>query len=237
MKFSLIIVALNEIDGMRVILPRIRREWVDEILVVDGGSTDGTSEYAEAQGYRVVRQKSKGLTNAYWEGLAAATGDVIIPFSPDGNSVPERIPELVSKMKEGYDMVIVSRYCEGAKSEDDDPITALGNWVFTQTINFLFGGRYTDTLVMFRAWRKELVDRFGLFTIYRPVVEPLLCILCAKYGLRVGEIPGDEPKRIEGGTRKMRPLINGLTILEIVVKEFFRPRRQVLETAPLRQTP
>lgn len=46
-------------------------------------------------------------------------------------------------MKEDYDMVIVSRYLDGAKSEDDDVITAFGNWLFTKTVNFLRGGHYT----------------------------------------------------------------------------------------------
>jgi hypothetical protein len=61
-------------------------------------------------------------------------GDVVITFSPDGNSIAELIPELVNKMKEGYDMVIVSRYLNEAKSEDDDIITAFGNWLFTKTV-------------------------------------------------------------------------------------------------------
>ena len=112
MKTTLVVAALNEIDGMRVIMPRIKKEWVDEILVVDGGSTDGSYEYAVQNGYKVVRQKSKGLANAYFEAMEIAEGDVLIPFSPDGNSVPERIPALVEKMKEGYDMVVVSRYRE-----------------------------------------------------------------------------------------------------------------------------
>ena len=63
-------------------------------------------------------------------------------FSPDGNSIPELIPNLISKMKEDHDMVIVSRYLDDAKSDDDDIITRFGNWLFTKTIkeitNFTF---------------------------------------------------------------------------------------------------
>ena len=51
-------------------------------------------------------------------------GDVLITFSSDGNSIPKLIPPLVEKMREGYDMVIVSRYKEDAKSDDDDFVTA-----------------------------------------------------------------------------------------------------------------
>ena len=112
---------------MKAVMPHVKKQWVDEILVLDGGSTDGTVEYAKSKGYRVVMQKSKGITNAYREGIEIAKGDYIIAFSPDGNSLPEAIPQLVKKIKEGYDMVIASRYARGAKSVDDDPVTAMGN--------------------------------------------------------------------------------------------------------------
>lgn len=233
MKVSLIIPTLNEIEGMRQIMPRINREWVDEIIVIDGNSTDGTFEYAQEQGYIALRQKSRGSINAYPEAFRAATGDVILTFSPDGNSVPERIPELVSKMREGYDMVIVSRYCEGARSLDDDFMSALGNRLFTNTINLLFGTRYTDSLVMFRAWRRELL------TLVRNDVsqagfEPAFCILCGKHRLRVAEIPGEEPRRI-GGSSKVNKLSSAWAILILILKEFFNHRD--FKEAPARAWP
>ena len=84
------------------------------------------------------------------------TGDVVLTFSPDGNSIPEVIPQLVKKMEGGYDLVIASRYLDDAKSEDDDIFTGLGNWLYTKSINILHGGRFTDALVIFRAYKKSL---------------------------------------------------------------------------------
>lgn len=227
MKTTLLINALNEIQGMKVILPRIEREWVDEILVIDGGSTDGSLEYAQSLGLKTIRQRSKGLIPSYWEALEVAMGDVIIPFSPDGNSIPERIPELVNTMKEGYDMVIVSRYLNGAKSKDDDLVSGFGNWMFTQMINLLFGGHYTDSLVMFRAWKRELVKGFVLDPTLAGF-EPQLSIECAKRKLKVTEIPGDEPPRI-GGITKKRTLVAGWAILTLIFKEFFTPCPSISE--------
>lgn len=211
---TLLVPTLNEIEGMRVIMPRVRPEWVDQIIVIDGGSTDGTVEYARSCGYLVVRQQRAGLRHAYLEAMPHVKGDVVITFSPDGNSVPEVIPALVSKMAEGYDMVIASRYTKGAKSEDDDVLTALGNWVITRTINVLFGARYTDSIVMFRAYRKALVYELGLHCesayadaerLFRTHIswEPLLSVRAAKRGLKVAEVPGDEPPRV-GGRRKLQ---------------------------------
>lgn len=217
MRITLLIPTLNEIEGMKKIMPRVKKDWVDEILVIDGGSTDGTVEYAHQMGYRVVHQKSKGITLAYKEALEHLTGDIVITFSPDGNSVPDRIPELIRKMKEGYDMVIVSRYMGGAKNYDDDLVTAFGNWMFTKLINICFGGKYTDTLVIFRAWKTKIVKNIPL-NVARAGIEPLLAIRCAKQKRRVAEIPGDEPKRI-GGVRKMNPLLNGLDILRLIFAE------------------
>ncbi len=217
MKTTLFIPTLNEIDGMKAIMPRVKKQWVDEILVLDGNSSDGTVEYAKSLGYRVVMQKSKGITNAYREALKIAKGDIIVAFSPDGNSLPEVIPELVRKMKEGYDMVIASRYIGGAKSDDDDPVTAFGNWMFTTLINIAFGGNYTDSLVMLRAFKKDIVQELHI-DVPRAGMEPILSIRCAKQKLKVAEIPASEPKRI-GGTRKMNPLLNGLDILRLIFAE------------------
>lgn len=220
MTTTLFIPVRNEIEAIKIIMPQIRKEWVDEIIIVDGNSTDGTREYFEERGYRVIRQRSKGIAGAYWECLEAAGGDIIIAFSPDGNSLSELIPSLRDKMKEGYDMVIASRYLSGAKSFDDDLITAFGNLMFTKLANIFFGAHYTDCLVMFRAFRKDLVSRTKLKRHLIPVFEYQLCIRCAKKKLKVTEIPADEPLRI-GGVRKMKPFLNGSGLLYVLVQELF----------------
>lgn len=220
MRTTLFIPVRNESVGIREILPKINPAWVDEILFVDGNSTDGTREYLQSKGYKVLLQKSMGIAGAYWECAEAATGDVIIAFSPDGNSLPELIPDLVNKMKEGYDMVIASRYLPPAKSEDDDLVTAFGNWMFTKMINVFFGGSYTDSLVMFRAFKKDLITRLPLDPYHLPVFEYQMAIRCAKRKMKVLEIPGSEPKRV-GNERKMKPIYNGLSLFLVFFAEIF----------------
>lgn len=218
MKVTLLILTYNEIEGMRAIMPQIDPSWYDELVIVDGGSTDGTIEYAKEHSYPIFVQREPGLGAAYAEGLQRATGDIVIVFSPDGNSDPQRIPHLVAKMREGHDIVIVSRYLDWAKSEDDSFVTAFGNWIFTRLFNLLFGQRITDLLVIFRAFRTSLVEELGVRHMGISWNTQLVA-RAAKKGKRIGEIPGHEPARI-GGARKMNPIRNGLAELYMLMREF-----------------
>jgi len=228
--FTLLVPTLNEIVGMKAIMPLIDPSWVDQILVVDGNSTDGTAEWARDQGYDVYVQKRKGIRHAYIEALPLIKGDITITFSPDGNSIAELIPPLCAKMREGYDMVIVSRYLDDAKSEDDDLVTGFGNWLFNRAINRLHGGNYTDCMVMYRAWRTSVFTELGLHRedAYAPEgwwgtvlgCEPLLSVRAAKAGLRIAEIPGDEPPRI-GGERKLQIVRWGGAYMSQVFRELY----------------
>jgi len=229
MKVTLLIPTLNEIDGMKEIMPRIDTTDIDQVLISDGGSTDGTLEWCRDKGYSVYSQKKPGLRYSYIEAMPYITGNIVITFSPDGNSIPERIPELISKMKQGFDMVIVSRYAKGAKSYDDDFLTGFGNWMFTFLINLLFRGHYTDVMVMFRAWKKQVfsdlnLDKEESYIWEEKVchtkigIEPLLSIRAAKRKLNCADIPGDEPRRI-GGERKLQAFRWGAAHLIQIARE------------------
>jgi glycosyltransferase involved in cell wall biosynthesis len=231
MKVTLIVPTLNEINGMKTIMPRVKPEWYDQLLVIDGQSTDGTIEYAREQGYSVIVQKKRGMRNAYMEALPHIEGDVVLTFSPDGNSIPELIPECIAKMKEGYDMVIVSRYAQGARSYDDDAVTGFGNKLFTTAINLLHGAHYTDAMVIYRAYKKQLIydldlDKESSYDFEERLFhtniswEPLLSIRCAKRKLKVADVPGDEPVR-EGGERKLQVLRWGAAYMFEVLREVF----------------
>lgn len=231
MKVTLLIPTLNEEVGMRQVMPKVKKEWVDQILVVDGKSKDKTVAIAKEMGYDVVIQETPGIRGAYMDALPHIKGDVILTFSPDGNSIPELIPECINKLKEGYDMVIVSRYAKGAKSYDDDAVTSFGNWLFTGTINNLHGAKYTDAMVIYRAYPKKLIydldlDKDSSFEFEEKLFktkiswEPLLSIRAAKRKLKLAEIPGDEPAR-EGGERKLQVLKWGAAYMFEIWRELF----------------
>lgn len=233
---TLLVPTLNEVVGIREIMPRVREEWVDQVLVVDGGASDGTAELCRAMGYDVHLQTRPGLRHAYSEAFQRVRGDIVITFSPDGNCIPELIPQLTERLQQGWDMVVCSRYAPGAHSEDDDAITAFGNWLFTRSINTLHRAHYTDSMGIYRAywtWVYYALDLdqdegYATERIARTHlgVEPLLSIRAAKAGLRITEIPGDEPPRV-GGDRKLQILRWGVGYMAQVFREAYhwKPNR------------
>ncbi len=216
---------------MRTVMPKVDRTLFEQILIVDGHSKDKTVAIAKAMGFDVVIQKRPGIRGAYMDALAHIKGDAILTFSPDGNSIPELLKPCIDKFQQGYDMVIVSRYAPGAKSYDDDAITGFGNWLFTHSINFFHGGRYTDAMVIYRIYRKNLIQELDLdkdqsYSFEESLFhthlswEPLLSIRAAKRKLNVGEIPGDEPAR-DGGERKLQVLKWGAAYYWEILREKF----------------
>jgi len=212
MNFTLFIPTLNERSSMEQIMPKVDTSLFCQILVSDGNSKDGTAGYAKSLGYDIHLQSQKGIRFAYIEAWPKITGDYVITFSPDGNCPPEDLPKLIQKIKEGFDMVVASRYLPPAKSDDDGLITGFGNWLFTRTINILHGGKYTDAMTIFRIYRTNLFNELELnkekaYTLPEKLyftkmgIEPLLSVRAARAKCKIGEIPSNEPKRIAGDAK------------------------------------
>jgi len=210
MKVTLIVPVLNELKGLKRIMSEVKPEWYDQLIILDGKSTDGTLVWCARQpNYEVFVQSKSGLWNAYRELFLSGIikGDIIITFSPDGNSIPEAIPVIADKIKSGYAMVISSRYKDGARSYDDSVITGFGNHLLTGIINLRSRFRYTDALNMFRGYRRGVVE---LLNFTEPVPwlyqhmgkmstlvswEPSLSVRVGRNSLmKVAEVGFDEPE-------------------------------------------
>jgi glycosyltransferase involved in cell wall biosynthesis len=228
MKISLVILTLNEIDGVKAMLPRAPLNEVDEVFVVDGGSTDGTREFFEERGIRVVPQKSAGRGEAFRIAMENITGDAAVFFSPDGNENPADFPKFKKFLEEGYDIVIGSRMMKGAVNEEDiywwrprkwanQAFTLLANLIWNT--KFLIGkSKYiTDTINGYRAitrdaWNKIHLDGPG-FTI-----EYQMSIRALKLGLKIKEFPTIEGQRI-GRESGCESLQTGIQFLKLLLRE------------------
>jgi len=219
---ALLLPTLNELQGLKATVPFIDRSLVDDIIVIDGGSRDGTIEYAFDMGLTLVSQLRPGLHAAIFDIGRSLPHDYIIEFSPDGNCKVEQLPELVAKLRDGYDHVVVSRYLGHAVSEDDHVITAFGNWMFSRLMRPLAPFPVTDALNIYRGYRRDfLLDPDFEFYLRGPVLEPLVTGICALRDCRATEIPGDEPVRI-GGVTKRSIIYNGSLVLWMIVRLYLR---------------
>jgi len=239
MSVTIVALTLNEVDGVKAILPAIDKSWYQQLIVADGGSKDGTIEWCLEHGYEVVVQSRPGIRYAYFEILDRIRGDIVLTISPDGNCAVEFIPAILEKINEGYDLVIGSRYLGNAKSEDDDLVTGFGNWLFTRTVNLLHGGRFTDVMVIYRAFRRSIIQDLDLEKeetyrlperLFHTVIswEPIMSVRAAKARLRIAEVAVGEPPRIHG-ERKLQVLRWGAAYYFQFWRELFywKPRRRI----------
>ena len=235
MTFTVTILALtlNEREGVEKILPKIKKSWFNQLLIIDGGSTDGTVEWCKKKNYQVLIQDKKGIRNAYFKALKFIKSDLILTISPDGNCDVSRIPIMINHFKNGnYDLVIGSRYLNGEKSDDDDLITKFGNWFFTFSANIFFNGKLTDVMVIFRLFKKDLIYELGLNKelsyrlpekLFRTIIswEPLMTVRAMKKKKKIGEILAHEYSRI-GGERKLQIVRWGLAYYFQFLSEFIK---------------
>lgn len=234
MKTTLIVCTLNELEGLKQIMPQIKPEWYDQVIMLIGKPIkDNTIEWCKEQGHEAFIGEVdlwSGYRNLFNSDIVR--GDIVITFSPDGNSIPEVIPQLTEAM-EIHDLVIASRYLDHARSEDDTRLTRLGNWLLTRLVNLRSGFQYTDALVMYRAYRVSLVKQLGFLDeptwLQRQLMkltglyswEPSMAIRAGKIPLRIAEIPASEPRAFR--ERRQNTFKHGLAILtQIIHESWFR---------------
>jgi glycosyltransferase involved in cell wall biosynthesis len=198
MRVAVVIPARNEAASLPLVLDAIPRHLVDEIVVVDNASTDGTADAGRAHGATLLREPRRGYGSACLRGLdhlKARRPDVVVFLDADYSDHPEEMALLLGPIERGQaDLVIGSRVLGTRERGAILPQARVGNWVATRLMRAFYGGRYTD-LGPFRAVRFEALLRLGMADRdFGWTAEMQVKALLA--GLRVREVPVSYRRRV-----------------------------------------
>ncbi|WP_328806136.1 glycosyltransferase family 2 protein [Streptacidiphilus fuscans] len=219
--------AQNEARNIAWVLEQVP-SCVDEVLVVDGWSSDATARMAELcrPSVRLLAQPGHGKGDALRAGFAAARCDYVVMMDADGSMWPGEIPHFLHFLDHGYDFVKGSRFVAGGGSQDLTPIRSLGNRALLTAVKALYHASLTDLCYGFCAFRRSFLDALDLhapgFEIETEMVAHAL-----RSGLRVAEVPSLElPRR--NGRSHLHAIADGRRVLRTLVAE--RPRTGRRET-------
>jgi glycosyltransferase involved in cell wall biosynthesis len=229
---SVVIPALNEERSIGRVIAAIPPGLVDEVVVVDNGSTDATALAARRAGAVVLSEPRRGygqacLTGIDWLRSAGRRPDILVFLDADFSDHPEEMPRLLQPIREGVaDLVIGSRVLGDSEPGALLPQARFGNWLATRLIGWIWRARYTD-LGPFRAIRFESLERLGMKDVnFGWTVE--MQVKVARHHFRGMEVPVSYRKRI--GVSKVTGTVSGTIgagtkILWTILVEALKPRR------------
>ena len=215
---SLVVPALNEARNIAWVLERIPA-CVDEVILVDGDSTDATVPMAQhcLPAVRNVRQSGRGKGNALRTGFLEAKGDYVVMMDADGSMSPEEIPHFVHFLDHGYDFVKGSRFIAGGGSLDITFIRKMGNQVLLLAANRLYHACLTDLCYGFCAFRRSFLDQLDLHAAGFEI-EAEMIVHALRSGLRIAEVPSLElPRR--SGASNLHAISDGRRVLHTLLSE------------------
>jgi len=207
---SLVIPAYNEEEGLSLVV-REYLDVVDEVIMVDDGSSDGTFQAAQALvggKVKLLRHEvNQGKVAALRTGVLQASGDVII-FTDADNTYPARyVPQLVQEIEKGADLVLGARI---QARENIPAFNRLGNNIFSFLATYISCIRIKDSQTGMRAFRREMFDKLDV-KAKGLEFETKMTVRAAKLGYKIVEIPIEYRERV--GKSKLNPLKDGARML------------------------
>ena len=218
---SIVIPCLNEENSIGIVVEKAKRAIAmmgvsGEVIVADNGSTDRSVEIALSKGARVVHVPQKGYGNALRGGIEAARGRIIVIGDADDSYDFLEAPKLVAKIKEGYDLVVGSRF-KGRILPGAMPWTSkIGNPIMTFTLNLLFKVNTSDSQSGMRAFTKEAYRKMQLQATGMEFASEML-IKAGKARLRIAEVPITLHPDKRGRPPHLRPIRDGWRHLKLML--------------------
>jgi glycosyltransferase involved in cell wall biosynthesis len=203
---AVVIPALNEEQAIGNVLAAIP-PWVDDVVVVDNGSTDGTARVVRTRGARLVSEPERGYGAACQAGVRALRAcDVVVFLDGDFSDRPEEMERLVDPIVEGRaDLVIGSRVTGVRETGALSVQQRFGNWLACRLMRWFWDARYTD-LGPFRAIERAALERLDMRDrSFGWTIE--MQIKSVRSGLRIHEVPISYRRRI--GVSKISGTLRG----------------------------
>lgn len=229
---SVVVPAKNEAQNIGWVLERMP-SYVDEVIIVDGLSTDGTLEVAKmiSPDVIVVHEERPGKGAAMRAGMTIARGEVVVVMDADGSMDPEEIHLYVTAIDGGADLAKGSRFLAGAGSTDITRLRRLGNLQLLALANTLFRTNFTELCYGYMALRRSAISSLALdadgFEIETQIVTRAV-----RAGLRIAEVPSQEaPRRY--GESNLRTFRDGSRVLRTMLREWRASGPPVATISPL----
>lgn len=228
-KVSVVMPAYNEAENIATAVKAFKEiPLVDEVVVVDNNSKDGTAALATSAGARVVKEEKQGYGHACQRALREATGEYIILVEPDGTFEPRDIYKFLEYSNE-FDFVLGTRTSKVLiwKGANMGHFLKWGNWGLGKLIEILYGGpALTDVGCTYRLIKKDALLRIqDKFTVGESHFSPEMMILALKNKIPTIEIPVNYKGR--KGTSKITgkkrdAFVLGLRMLKLIFEYKFK---------------
>lgn len=233
---SVVIPTKNEARNLPWTMRRIP-DWVDEVVIVDGRSTDDTVAVARAlrPDVTVVMERRPGKGAAIRAGFEAATGDCVVMIDADGSMDPYEIGRYVTAIAEGADLAKGSRRMPGGGSADITFIRDLGNRGLLLAANLLFGSRFSELCYGFMAVRRSSIRALELVSDGFEIETEIVVRACRE-GMGIVEVPSYEYPRRHGESN-LSAIRDGLRIVRTLLQVRTGIGRPRVSSLPARKVP
>src|SRR5258708_4608387 len=217
-RITVIIPCLNEEQGIEAVLRRMP-EFVDQIIVVDNGSTDRTSDVAVSYGADVIREPVRGYGRSYKRGFAAATGDIIVTLDGDHSYPPDAISYLIEAFLHlDVDFLNASRFPVRNRRAMSFK-HKFGNWVLSFAMSLLYFQWVRDSQSGMWVFRRSILKDMRLESDGMAFSEEIKIEALKSSRIRFTEISIQYSSRL--GEIKLNPWRDGFYNLFFLVKKRF----------------